>query len=318
MYRNVMVPVDGSPFSREAVVQGLRIASQSGAALHLVRVSVAPVVLATPEALAFESSAMGEIHSAELSELYGIAAECRAHSEITVSASVERGPVVDALIGYAKRHQVDLIVMRSHGRTGIARVWFGSAADGLIRESGIPVLVVRAPSVGTALAAGFHFKRILVPLDGSGLAEQAIAPAFALAAIDGASVTLLRIVTAWKHSEPGEIASAVGPASAQAVSEAESYLDSIFPTSIPRTSVSRRVVIASDIASAIHDIAELEETDLVALATRGHGGIKRVAVGSVSDQVMRESAVSTLVVHPAVVVPERAGLPVTAQNMVPA
>ena len=318
MYRNVMVPVDGSPFSREAVVQGLRIASQSGAALHLVRVSVAPAVLATPEALAFEASAMGEVHSAELSELYGIAAECRAHAGITVSASVERGPVVDALIGYARRHRIDLIVMRSHARSGIARVWFGSIADGLIRESGIPVLVVRAPSVGTALAAGFHFKRILVPLDGSALAEQAIAPAFALASIDGASVALLRIVTAWKQREPGQLESAVGPASAQAVSEAQRYLESIVPTAIGGANVSRRVVIASDVAQTIRDIAELEESDLVALATRGHGGIKRAASGSVSDQVMRESAVSTLVIHPAIAVSEQAGKTLVLEGMVPA
>ena len=57
---------------------------------------------------------------------------------------------------------IDGLLFTGSARTGIARAWFGSVADGLIRESGIPVLVVRAPSVGTALTAGFHFKRILV------------------------------------------------------------------------------------------------------------------------------------------------------------
>lgn len=301
MYRNIMVPVDGSSFAREAVLHALRIASQSGATLHLVQVTVAPVFLGAHEGIAPGTSSLGDLHSVELSNLYALAAECRAHSTLTVTAAMERGPIVDALIGYARRHDVDLIVMRSHARRGLARVWFGSVADGLIRESGIPVLVVRPPSVATALHSGFHHQRILVPLDGCAIAEQALAPAVSLARIDDASITLLRILTAWKHREPGELESSLGPAGANEVSEAQRYLDSLLSGPEDRSiRVTRRVIISSDIASTILKAATDHEADVVALATRGRGAIRRATAGSVSDLVMRESTVSTLVINPPV------------------
>jgi nucleotide-binding universal stress UspA family protein len=304
MFRNVMVPVDGSTFSREAVLQGLRIASQSGARLRLVRVAAAPPVLTgTPDAPALSVAAIRQLHSTEQSELYSIAAECRAHSTVEVTASLERGPVVDSLIGYARRHNVDLIVMRSHARSGIARVWFGSVADQLIRESGIPVLVVRPPSFGTALESGFHFRRIVVPLDGTALARQALEPAAEIARLEHASLVLLRVVPAWETRPHDEVEASAGPASAAAVIEAETYLNSLGANgSLDGIDVTRRVVIASDIPSAILGVAEVGEADLVAIATRGRGALKRATSGSVADVVMRESAVSTLVVHPTIAV----------------
>lgn len=295
MYRNVMVPVDGSSFSREAVLQGLRIALQTGATLRLVRVAVTPVFLGSPDSVVMESESLRNMHSAELSDLYAIAAECRAHSTVIVTASLERGPVLDALIGYAKRHQVDLIVMRSHARRGLARAWFGSVADGLIRESGIPVLVVRPPSVATGLENGFHFNRILVPLDGSPLAEQALTPAVALSRMQGASITLLRVVTPWKQREPGDLESPIGPASAHDVAEAQLYLDSLLTSAMH---VTRRVVISNDVPSTILQMADIDEADLIAIATRGRGALKRATAGSVSDVIMREAVTSTLIVHP--------------------
>ncbi|MDO8501830.1 MAG: universal stress protein [Gemmatimonadaceae bacterium] len=300
MYRNVMVPVDGSSFSREAVLHGLRIASRSGATLRLVRVATVPVFLGGPDAVSIESESLKQLQSAELADLYAIAAECRAHSTVNVTASLEYGPVVDALIGYARRHNVDLIVMRSHARRGLARMWFGSVADGLIRESGIPVLVVRPPSVGTALEKGYGLRRILVPLDGSALAEQSLASAVALARIEGASLMLLLVVAPWLHRPRGELESSIGPASARDVAAAQEYLDAQLTSPPDRTvAITRRVLVSSDVAETILSVTEAEEMDLVAIATRGRGSLARATSGSVSDRIMTESAVSTLVVHPA-------------------
>ena len=299
MYRNVLVPVDGSSFSREAVVQGLRIASQSGATLRLVRIGTPSMLSGGPEAVAMENATLRDLHAAELADLYSIAAECRAHSTVNVTASLQQGPIVDSLIGYAKRYQVDLIVMRSHARKGLARAWFGSVADALIRESGIPVLVVRPPSVATALESGFHFKRILVPLDGSALAEQSLEPAVTLARIDGASITLLRVITPSKVQRGAQLESPLGPAPASEVAEAQQYLSSLLTGPMNASvEVSRRVSIATDIPGTILEIADGMEADLIAVATRGRGTVARATGGSVSDRVMREAPISTMVVHP--------------------
>jgi nucleotide-binding universal stress UspA family protein len=297
MYRNVMVPVDGSPFSREAVVQGLRIASQSGATLRLVRVGTSSVLGAGPDSFSAENQALRHIQAAELADLYSIAAECRAHSTVTVTASIQHGPVVDALIGYARRQNVDLIVMRSRVRKGFARAWFGSVADALIRESGIPVLVVKAPSVSTALENGFHHNRILVPLDGSLLAEQSLDAAVSLARIDGAIVTLLKVVSPSPGAVNGELESAMGPAAAKDVACAQRYLETCLAGE-RGISVLRRVMISDDVPGTILMVAENIEADLIAIATHGRGAIARARVGSVADRVVRQAPVSVMVVHP--------------------
>jgi len=304
MYRNVMVPVDGSPFSREAVLQGLRIASQSGATLRLVRVGTSSVLSGGPEAFPPENDTLRRVQAAELADIYSIAAECRAHSTVTITASVQHGPVVDALIGYARRQKVDLIVMRSHSRKGLARVWFGSVADALIRESGIPVLVVKAPSVATALESGFHYNRILVPLDGSLLAEQSIQPAISLARIDGATVTLLMVVTP-STIPAGEFVSANGEAPARAVAASKRYLDSCLTPGVDKSvRIERKVVLARDVPGAILATAESIEADLIAISTHGRGALTRARVGSVADRVVREASISTMVLHPVLSIPD--------------
>ena len=298
MFRNVMVPVDGSSFSREAVIQGLRLASLYGATLRLVQVATTPAFSTGPEGIALESGASDDHHATELANLYAIAAECRAHSTIKVTASLERGPVVDALCGYARRNAVDLIVMRSQARSGIARIWFGSVADGLIRESGVPVLVVRPPSIATGLEKGFSYRKILVPLDGSVLAEQALPRAITLARFEGASIVLVLVVPPDREGAKGTLVSAIGPASASDVTAAQTYLDSIVVHRCTGVGIATRVVIASDIPAAILRVADMEEVDLITMATRGQGMLARTIGGSVSDRVMRESVSSTLVVHP--------------------
>lgn len=297
MFRNVMVPVDGTSFSREAVLQGLRLASLYGATLRLVRVASTRSMSAGTEAIGTDSAT--SLHAAELADLYSIAAECRAHSTINVTASLERGPIIDALCGYARRNGVDLIVMRSHGRSGVARIWFGSVADSLIRETGVPVLVVGPPSVGTAIERGFSHRKILVPLDGSVLAEQALPPAVSLARIEGAIIFLTMVVAPRAGGSDGGLLSAIGPAAERDVSAAQSYLDLIVKHRAGGVKMLTRVVVSSDPSSSILRAAEAEEVDLITMATRGQGMMARsIGGGSVSDQVMRESVTSTLVIHP--------------------
>jgi len=289
-----MVPIDGSSFAREAVLQGLRIATLSGAALRLVRVTAPPL---SRDALAGDNG-LREGGSAALKDLSSIASECRANSAVSVTTSLESGPVVDALCSYSRRNAVDLIVMRSSARRGLARAWFGSVADALIRESGVPVLVVRPPSVSTAMKRGFSFRRIVAPLDGSLIAEQSLKSVVSMAKIESASILLLFVVSPESSRKQSDMESPIGPASAREVGAAQHYLDSIIARLSKGLSISSKVVISSDVAGAILQAAAEDEADLVAIATHGRGAIARARSGSVSDRVMRDSVVSTLVVHP--------------------
>ena len=126
MYRVIMVPVDGSAFSREAVFQGLRLARKSGAQLRLVRVASIAAMPGGPDTLALESAAWTIERDDLRAQLHRLTTECRSNSQVDVSAHVEEGPIADALRGHALRHGVDLIVMATHARRGMARAFLGT------------------------------------------------------------------------------------------------------------------------------------------------------------------------------------------------
>jgi nucleotide-binding universal stress UspA family protein len=299
MYRVIMVPVDGSAFSREAVFHGLRLARKNGAHLRLVRVASIPGLVGESDVVSLETTARMSERDRLLTELYRLAAECRANSPVEVTATVEDGPIADALRGHALRHNVDLIVMATHARRGLARVWLGSVADRLIRETGLPVLLVRPPSLATELIDGSCYKRIIVPLDGSALAERSLAPASALAELEHAELTLLRIVPVAKSIAPGELHATIGPARARDVEEAERYLAGVRVRFAERhVRMRSSVVVADDIPRAIIGFAQANDGDLIAIATHGRGGIARAVLGSVADRVMSEGVLSVMVIHP--------------------
>lgn len=299
MYRVIMVPVDGSAFSREAVFQGLRLARKSGAQLRLVRVAPGAIMSGGPDTMALENAAWTIECNDLRTQLYRLAAECKSNSNVEISATVEEGPVADALRGHALRHGVDLIVMATHARRGMARAFLGSVADQLIRETGIPVLVVRPPSLATELIDGACYKRIIVPLDGSSLAERSLEPALALAKIEHAQLTLLRIVTTEKTA-PAQSGAWTGTRRASGIDEAERYLAKMRIALVePGLRVHSAVVVADDVPRAIAGFAQASDEDLIAIATHGRGGIARAIIGSVADRVMSEGLLSMLVVHPA-------------------
>jgi nucleotide-binding universal stress UspA family protein len=105
-----------------------------------------------------------------------------------------RGGVVEMICQRAHDVDADLIVMTSHGRTGLSRMWLGSVADGVIRRSSVPVLLLRPVENENRHAAAHVFKKILVPLDGSAVGADALPPAQALAHLSGARLVLLRVV----------------------------------------------------------------------------------------------------------------------------
>jgi nucleotide-binding universal stress UspA family protein len=175
MYKVIMVPTDGSGFVREAIRVALRIAERCGAKIRLVR------VLATGSYFAMAATVEGTAISAELvqserdralSELYALAAECRAASKAEILVDLHAGPIGDVLQGYARRNEVDLIVISTHARSGFSRLSLGSVTDSLIRHTAIPVLVVKPPTSNLNPQVIEAFRRIVVPLDGSTLAEQ--------------------------------------------------------------------------------------------------------------------------------------------------
>ncbi len=301
MYKKIMVPTDGSGFDREAIRVALRIAERSHAAVRLVRVNPTGTLFGmetSPEAASVSARVLRQERDRILGELDNLAAECRKISEARISTALEEGPVPDALCTYASRNKIDLIVISSHGRGGITRLSFGSVTDSLIRHTSIPVLVIKPHASYLNPGTGELFKRIIVPLDGSSLAEQILPDVMALAKMDETRLTLLTVLLPRTSSQDGSAAQKA-PWRDKDVAASQAYLY--------RTAAHLRengclttthVVFGESVAQAIADYASEVRADLVAIATHGRSGISRALRGSVADVVTRTGTTSMLVFRP--------------------
>jgi len=309
MYKVIMVPTDGSGFDREAIRVALRMAERSDAKVRLVRVLAGGTFFGLEGAAEATSAAAELVHSDRdkaLSELYTLAAECRTTSKAEISVDLHAGPVADVLEGYARRHHVDLIVISTHGRSGISRLSLGSVTDSLIRHTTVPVLVVKPPTSYLNPQVSEAFKRIVVPLDGSTLAEQILPRVLKLAKLEEAEIILLQVLIPQSYSQK-EIVDPSLPWWDKDVSLARAYLFRI-AARLRRNgvAVTTDIVIGENVAHAIGDFASREKADLIAIATHGRGGLARMLRGSVADAVMHSGRMSMLVLKPDMVAEKEA------------
>ena len=306
MYKTIMVPTDCSGFDREAIRVALRIAARSDAKLRLVRVLTTGAYFGAGDSVdEFRAAAANVKHDrdAALTELYALAAECRREADVDVTVALETGPVADALEGYAKRNDIDLVVISSHGRGGFSRLSLGSVTDSLIRRTTIPVLVVKPPASYLNPQVRDAFKRIVVPLDGSALAEQILQPVMTLAVLEDSELFLLSVIKRGDgNANNGDLKA---PWWEKDISEAKAYLARVAQrTRAHQLSVLTDVVIGDDVAEEIAAYAGRENADLIAIATHGRGGLSRVLRGSVADALTRAARNCVLVFHPAAVTAE--------------
>jgi nucleotide-binding universal stress UspA family protein len=170
------------------------------------------------------------------------------------------GNVAAELLDYIRSAGIDLVVMCSHGRSGLARFALGSIADRLLRDGTAPVLLVRA------FGEPVRLDQAVVCLDGSPRAEQALAMVTGLAPAVIREVTLLRVV--------GSQAEGL---------EAENYLETAART-VPRDALICRTRV--ELGDAAERILAVSSPDrLVVLVTHGRSGLLRWAMGSVADRV---------------------------------
>lgn len=145
-YRNVLVPSDGSDCAGAALRTGVDVAKAAGAAMHVLSV-VNTASLAIDVRADARTGAEGESANEFVEEASAVAEDAGVES---VSGTVESGASVHRTIrSYVEEHDVDVVVLGTHGRTGFERYVLGSVAEKLVRTSPIPVLTVRERADGT-------------------------------------------------------------------------------------------------------------------------------------------------------------------------
>jgi len=230
------------------------------------------------------------------------------------------GPPAATILSVAHSSQVDLIVLCSHGYTGVTRWVLGSVSEKVVHAAPIPVLVLHdgGPVPVGAHPDGTHALRVLVALDGSSYAKTAIEPAAqliaALATPSRGAMHLIRVVkpmTSEREEQDPE-------GREQFLHKAKRYLSStvehlreglVAPTVADRKlPITWSVAIDKDVASALIRVAENGEDaegagvfggcDVIAMATHGYGGMKRWAMGSITQRVLSATKLPILIVRP--------------------
>ncbi len=302
MFKRILVPLDGSGLAERALPVAARLAHASGGSITLVRVlntipASMPSAAARPNLVQTISEADRQLAA---SYLEGVAAN-DVLKGIYVKTEVAVGLIAPIILSIAASSRTDIIVMGSHGFTGVTRWMMGSVAEKVARYADVPVLVLREG--GSLPTEQFHHEpegpRILVPLDGSQNAEAALGPATSLAmALSVSGKGALHLIHV------------VNDEASNTVNMARKYLDTIIHDrdailreAALHLTLTSSIVIDKDVAHAIVSTAEQgpEERnhfDVIALSTHGYGGLQRWITGSVTGRVLNTTRLPVLVVRP--------------------
>jgi nucleotide-binding universal stress UspA family protein len=315
MIDRILVPLDGSAVSESILPTVQAFAHVTGAAVMLFQV-VEPMerLVEGPDPAKLVAAALraaeprAEAAAPTVADLERQAGE-RAHAYLVeiaeqlqrqgtdVHIGIGQGVAADAIMAMAGDY--DLVAMATHGRGGVGRWVYGSVADKVLRGAAVPVLLIRARPDSPAWSV--PPRRILVPLDGSELAERALPLATALAERAGAEALLIQSVSwaAMAMAAPFGSGYGIGMADLleQAQGDATAYLDDIARRLSERGLAVRTDVRLEPAADAILDMAGEQQADLIVMSTHGRGGLGRWVYGSVADRVLRGAAIPVLLVR---------------------
>jgi nucleotide-binding universal stress UspA family protein len=231
-----------------------------------------------------------------------IAARLTEDGGLCTRTSVLKGAVTDVLSAYALLNGVDLIVMSTHGRSGLARAWKGSVSDALMRSSRVPVLLVRPGGDHPRVTQPQGPPRVLIALDGSRLAEEVVERAVDLGRPLDADYSLVRVVNPLGLT--GDLSAVFAPSTAKALTaqheaEAQSYLtETAWWLRDRGLRVETTVLLSEHPAEAILAEAARARADFLALATHGRSGLQRLLLGSVAERVLSGATVPLLLCRP--------------------
>ncbi len=318
MYRRILVPLDGSLLAEQALPVAVRLARVSGGTIILlaaVDVSQPYIAYGAMQPLITEKIIEDSLASTRM-YLDGVRGRADL-AGVAVETQVVQGNPAVMILAIVDEQAIDLVVMTSHGYTGVKRWLLGSTTEKVVHHAPVPVLILHEEKPLSAhqqpdCTSGV---RALVPLDTSARAQDAIAPAAALVAAlssPGQGVLhLTQIVVVPKDSSEEEKQAVLQCARQNLVAISESIRDGLVADYGPELhlTVTWSISVDSDIAGGIARVAEngeqsaeagtVEASDLIAMTTHGYTGIQRWTMGSIAYRVLHATRLPLLLVRPA-------------------
>jgi nucleotide-binding universal stress UspA family protein len=303
MIRNILVPVDFSEMSIQAIKTANRLARRFAGSIHLVHVrqfDCAGFAAPAPPMVPF--SLMTYEQEGEKGVLKKLNALARENGVSSATCQVlSGGPAFDEICRFGQKIPADLIVMPTHGRTGLKHVFLGSTAERIVQHSPCPVLVTRRNALQAKNGTRFTISTILVPVDFSDCSREGLQYAIGFANEFGARIILLHATyLGYIYSSEGTAIYDIPALQKAARKNAERHMRQ-FVRTVNCGGV--RFETAFTDASPVLDIcsfAKEHDVDLIITSTHGLTGLKHVLIGSVAEQVVRRAPCSVLVVpsHP--------------------
>ena len=289
MFTKILVPLDGSELT-EGILPYVSL---------LARGLNTPVLLAS---VIERHGSHGE--STEHSQIFAEAeTQARNHLKrlierlsrkgVQVEAWVSHGNPEEEIVSIAEHHGCDLIAMSTHGRSDLARSILGSVADKVIHSSHLPVLTITSEKAEMYRDEEVTLFKIMVPLDGSTLAETVLPFVEELARRLSIEILLVRVVKPlqlfWMDRHPDGLIE-------QEEAEASDYLEAVAHKLRGSGLRARWQVLVGHPAGSIVDLAQHTAYDMIALTSHGRMGITRWALGSVAEALVRGSGDPVLIV----------------------
>jgi len=287
MWKKILVPLDGSDLAELALPYAEELANAFKSEIILLHVS-------DP----------ADTHYRHMHELYVQEVADRIKERVRkVSPVVVSGKAADEIISYTDKNKVDLIIITSHGRSGIMSWATGSIASKLLQGANMPLLLVRAAKPKRKVTREVLLNRVLLPLDGSEAGEAAVEYIGELMSRLESEVILFGVVSSGQHIRTvGGLDYISYPEEQLAMfkKEAEEYLDGVYRR-LKRRKGTVKVTLkvgdkVGDVGQEIIKFAEKERVNLIAISSHGHSGIEKWVFGSIANKVVQGSKAPVLVV----------------------
>jgi nucleotide-binding universal stress UspA family protein len=301
MISTIVVPLDGSDNAEQALPYARALARRTGATIALVSAIDIPAEFGSWSVTVAATAAREMDQWMTDSEAY-LRRAATTLSGIPTTISVRVGRAAHEILAVVGEAANPLVVMTSHGRTGVKRLFLGSVANRVVRDARCPVLVIRMRSDAPPVAEP-AFDTVLVPLDGSPFGEAALDQAVAVLG-QVATLHLLRVVEfpvipLGGPVEPGLPLNygLVAEYTDATRDEATQYLQALQTKLAERGQTVTVEVRDGRVVDEILAAAGEQRADIIAMATRGRGGVGRLVFGSVAEGVLHESPLPLLLVR---------------------
>jgi nucleotide-binding universal stress UspA family protein len=301
MFEKILVPLDGSPLAQAILPYVMLVAKGFHSRVILFHVAETALDHEAPEQKTYADETMERIRSLAESYLAGVADELRREG-IDVDTKVVKGQAAAQIVEHAEQENVGLIAMSTHGRSGLARLVMGSGIDKILRTWEQPVLLVRPRDEGASGEAAGRLSKIIVPLDGSNAAEEALPFAEELAKVLELEVLLIQVIAVETPVAFGPVTPDSWPVPTHVLERldvvASGYLTGLANVLKNKGLTVQWEVLRGSPGPRIVEFAKGILDSLVVMTTHGRSGFRRWVLGSVADGVVRKTGEPVLVIRP--------------------